>query len=252
MDQLNKFFTPEEFHKSEPFQKLNKHIDTCASLLKKIISFNKKCQEEAQSLLQIDKHIIDYRTNQFNFYHNTLDSVLYSCLSLKYVFEINNLKSDLFDSLNHTIENQRSYITFNAIVKFYSILEYTRKVFDKKTTPKDYFGNLQRKYPDLAESLILLKHFRHTIHSNGKWEPKQNGKNLTYNLREGKQIIKPGEVFIYDHWLLYRLFKDCIKLSLLIALDNEPNKVRSTTFQIDGVKPAVLITNIDWDKLIKK
>lgn len=208
--------------------------------------FNTQCKSEVKEIHKVEEFIVDYRINQFDYYNNNLKSIYYSCYSLKNVIEVNNfmqlkgIKEDAFE----TIERQRRYITFTAIVKMSSIFEYTRKVYEKEIPKKDYLKNLSKKYKEKSDSLMLLIEFRNAIHNNGKWVSQKGDENLTYWLREGEQELKSGDVFVYDHWKLYRIFKDCIELNKLMALDNEPLKIRQTSIKVNGQRLSVMKTNL--------
>lgn len=248
------FISKTDFHNGHQFAKINKHIDTCLTLVERLIKLNAKCRAEVADNLKIENYIIDYRADQFGYYDNTLKSIYYSCHSLKYVYDTSTFMNfrEIDNTIGDTLDNQRAYITFTAIVKLSSMFEYTRKVYEKNISGSPYFDKLREKYSDKVDSLELLNNFRNTIHSNGKWKPKNNTDNLTYNLREGEQVIKPGETFKYDHWKIYRIIKDCLELNMLMALDNEAERLRQTRLEINGQKLAVLKTDMtteDWDKI---
>ena len=252
-----KYISKDNFHKSSHFLKINKHIDTCLQLIERLIYQNKQCRTEVENALQIENHIIDYRVDQFGYYDNTLKSVYYSCYSLKSIYEISTYMNhrEIDNTIGDTLNNQRSYITFNAIVKLSSIFEYTAKVYEQTIIGGPYFKKLKEKYSDKVDSLTLLRAFRNTIHSNGKWKPDNKKDNLVYSLREGKQTIKYGETFTYDHWLLYKLIKDCLELSKLMALDNKALPIRPMRISINGKQLGIMKTGLsldDWDRIIEK
>lgn len=250
-----KYISREEFRKSKQFIKIDKDISTCLKLINKLIKYNEECRNEVASKLEIANYIEDYRSDQFGYYENTLKSIYFSCLSLKNIYDINAQMNfvGIGGTIGDTLENQRSYITFSAIVKMHGIFEYTRKVYEKKIPKKSYFKYLRQKYGDLTEAIDVLHKFRNTIHSNGKWQPKNGKDNLIYHAREGRQIIKPGEPFRYDHWLLYRIIKDCLHLNKLMALDNEGDRIRNTRIIVNGQKLVAVKTEVkDWDSLFKK
>ena len=163
-----------------------------------------------------------------------------------------NLKN-IENTIGDTLENQKAYVTFTGIVKLSSIFEYTRKIYEENIASGSYFSNMKNKYSEKAESLELLNSFRNTIHTNGDWHPKNKKDNLVYKLRSGEKIIKPGQPFEYDHWKLYRIVKDCIELNKLMALDNQPKKIRQTKLEINGQRLSVMKTDLsleDWDKIL--
>ena len=257
MTQNKTYISSSDFHTGKQFTKINKHIDICLTLIGRLFKFNEKCRNEVIENLQIKNYIIDYRADQFNYYDNTLKSIYYSCFSLKYVYDISTFMNfkKIDNTIGFTLDNQRAYITFTAIVKLSSMFEYTRKIYEKNISGKHYFDKLREKYFDKIDSLELLNNFRNTIHSNGKWEPKSNVDNLIYSLREGEQVIKPGDTFKYDHWKIYRIIKDCLELNKLMALDNEAERLRQTRIEINGQKLSVLktdMTNEDWNKIFNK
>ncbi len=252
-----KYITKKGFLNGKEFAKINRHIDTCLSLLERLISFNHDCRKQVADELIIDEYIIDYRSDQFLYYENALKSIYYSCYSLKYVYDISTFMN--FKAIENTIDDileiQRRDITFTSIVKLSSIFEYTRKVYEKKIIGKNYFEKLKSKYSDKVHSLELLSNFRNTIHSNGKWDTENKKGDLRYMLRVGEQIIKSGVTFKYDHWKLYRIVKDCLELSKLMALDNEAEKTRATRLEINGQKLTVVkteMTSNDWDNIFNK
>jgi hypothetical protein len=255
-----RYISETDFHNGKQFAKINQHIDTCLTLLEKLISYNTECRIKTLEKLQVENYIIDYRIDQFGYYENTLKSIYYSCYSLKHIYDISTFMN--FRKIDNTIgdrlNNQRAYITFTAIVKLSSMFEYTRKVYEKnieKEKGGSYFDKLRTKYPDKVDSLKLLNNFRNTIHSNGKWKPKNKTDKLTYKLREGEQEINPGDTFKYDHWKIYRIIKDCLELNMLMALDNEAERLRQTRLEINGQKLAVLKTDLtaeDWDKIFNE
>lgn len=256
MSLKNTYISKIDFHNGEQFVKINEHIDTCLTLLEKLIKFNLDCKFEVNNIFNIENIIIDYRIEQFDFYNENLKSIYYSCYSLKHIYDTStfmNLKG-IENTIGETIENQRAYITITAIVKMSSIFEYTRKVYEKNITGSFYFEKLKIKYSDKVDSLQLLHNFRNTIHSNGKWYPKKKSDYLIYNLREGEQIIKTGDTFKYDYWKIYRIIKDCLELNKLMALDNEEERLRKTRLNIDGQTISVLKTDITiegWNRTIK-
>lgn len=257
MPQNKTYISSSDFHKGKQFAKINKHVDICLTLIERLIKFNDQYRADVANNLKIENYIIDYRVDQFGYYDNTLKSVYYSCLSLKNVYDISTFTNfrGIENTIGDTFENQRSYITFTAIVKLSSIFEYTRKSYEKKIKGTPYFDKLKVKYNEKVNSLELLNNFRNTIHSNGKWNPKNGVDILKYKLREGEQIVKPGETFVYDYWQIFRLVKDCIELNKLMALDNDTEKLRQTRLQINGKKLAVLKTDLtteEWDKIFNK
>jgi hypothetical protein len=257
MNRPKKFISKADFHSGKQFAKINKHIDTCLTLLEKLILFNNECRIETAEKLQVESYIIDYRVDQFGIYENTLKSIYYSCYSLKYVYGISahmNLRK-IENTIGNTLDNQRADITFTAIVKLSSMFEYTRKIYEKNISGKPYFDELRNKYFDKVDSLELLNNFRNTILSNGKWLPKNNVDNLIYNLRDGEQVIKPGDTYKYDHWKIYRLIKDCLELNKLMALDNEAERLRQTRLVINGQKIVALKTDLtseDLERIFKE
>jgi len=254
MGNEKKYISKTDFHNGRQFAKINKHIDTCLFLLEKLISYNTQCRLEVTERFKIENYIIDYRTEQFGYYDNTLKSIYYSCYSLKHVFDISTYMNlnGIENTIGETLENQRKYITFNAIVKLCSIFEYTRGVFEKEIPTKKYLDNMKKKYGAKADSLLLLRDFRNTVHSNGKWDIEKKNGDLRYFLREGEQVLKSGDVFKYDYWKLYIMIKDCLELSKLMALDNEATKVRQTKIKVNGQNVVSVKTEMtlkDWDNL---
>lgn len=258
-----KFISRKDFHDGEHFKKLNKHIDICLELIRHLLAYNAKCKSEVASKLQIDSYIIDYRADQFGYYENVLKGIYFSCHSLKYSYDISTSMnhSSIENGIIETLDNQRKYITFNAIVRLSSIFEYTRGVYERNVKPnkkgkgKSYFELLKERYSDKVDSMELLNDFRNTIHSNGKWNPRKGKGDLVYQLREGQQVIKTGEMFTYDHWKLYSIVKDCLELNKLMALDNETERLRVAKFEIKGKKIGILQTKMtlkDWDDLAKR
>jgi len=251
------YISKSDFHEGRQYAKINQHIDTCLKLIENLILLNTQYRIEVENKLQVDNYIIDYRVDQFGYYHNTLKSIYYSCYSLKNIYEVSTYMNfrKIDNTIGDTLNNQRSYTTFNAIVKLSSIFEYTRKVYEKNITKGPYFKKLKEKYSDKVDSLDLLNSFRNTIHSNGKWSPRNEKDKLEYHLREGKQIIKPGDTFKYDHWKLYMMIKDCLELSKSMALENEAIRLRDTRLVVNGQKVAVLKTDLtqdDWDNIFKE
>lgn len=111
MSENKKYISKSEFHASKTFLKVNRHIDTCLSLLEKLISYNKACRTETEQELQIEDYIVDYRTLQFGYYENTLRSIYYSCYTLKNIYEVSS-------AMNHKkIENT----IFNTLDEKYRI-----------------------------------------------------------------------------------------------------------------------------------
>lgn len=223
MSHEEKNISRQDFHTGKSFVKINRHIDTCLSLIERLIIYNHECRSSVSGKLRITSYPIDYRSDQFAYYENSLKSIYYSCYSLKYVYDISVLMNmqNVGSTIGLTLENQRRDITFTSVVKLSSIFEYTRKVYEKNISGSRYFEKLKTKYAAKVDSLELLNNFRNTIHSNGKWDIENKKGNLTYSLRAGEQVIKSGEIFKYDHWKLYRIIKDCLELSKLMALDNE-------------------------------
>ena len=251
MKSLNKYISKADFYSDKKIAKINQHIDTCLILLEKLIRFNNECRIETAEKLKVESYIVDYRVDQFGYYENTLKSIYYSCYSLKSIYDISAYmnKKNIENAFDITLDNQRAYITFTAIVYLSSMFEYNRKIYEKNISGTQYFNKLRNKYSDKVDSLELLNYFRNTIHSNGKWRPKNNVDNLTYNLREGKQVIKPGDLFEYDHWKIYRIIKDCLELNKLMALDNEVERLRQTRLKINGQKIVVLKTDLTAEDL---
>ncbi|NVO04213.1 MAG: hypothetical protein HXX09_16085 [Bacteroidetes bacterium] len=257
MTDASKYVSKSDFHHGKQFVKINKHIDTCLTLLERLILYNNECRNIVAEKLNIPDHIKDYRLDQFGYYENTLRSVYYSCFSLKYIYDISTFMNfkRIENTIGETLDNQIRYITFTSIVKMSSIFEFTRKVYEKNITRKNYFDNLIKKYSDKGVSLKLLSDFRNTIHSNGIWNPDNKKDTLQYYLREGIQIIMPGEHFKYDNWQIYRIFKDCLELNKIMALDNEALRVRETRLEINGQKLYALKTDIterEMDNIFNK
>ena len=254
MTQNKTYISSFDFHNQKQFAKINKHIDICLTLIEKLIKFNTECRDEVTEKLQIENYIIDYRIDQFGYYDNTLKSIYYSCHSLKFIYDTSTFMNfkGIENTIGDTLENQRTYITFNAIVKLSSMFEYTAKIYNEKIPKGKYIIKLKEKYSEKADSLILLKKFRNTIHSNGKWHPESTldlKEGLKYKLRTGEIIIKEGEPFLYDHWKIYRIIKDCIELNKLMALDNVAKILRQTKLNVNGQKLAVLKTSMTTDDL---
>ncbi len=249
-----KYISKQDFHKGKYYLKLDRHINTCLSLLFRLLEFNSECENEVKAKLDIEEHLIDFRLEQFGYYHQTLLSMIYDCYSLINVYDVNSYMraSGIEVTLGHLFENQRSYITFNGIVKMSSIFEYCRKEYEQTISGKGYYTKMKEKYSQLANSLELLNNFRNTIHSNGKWNfpfEKTKPDKLIYHLREGKQEIKSGEPFAYDHWQLYRLIKDGIELHKQLALSNEAVRIR----KVRGTKNIIAVKlNFDINELLEK
>src|SRR5436853_281325 len=159
-----KYISKTDFYKEPEFIKINKHIDTCLILLERLIYYNNDCRKTVATQLDIDSHIIDYRCDQFRYYENILKGIYYSCYSLKFVYDTSTFMNfkGIENRIGETIENQRRYITFSAIVNLSGIFEYTRKVYEKNIS-SPYFENLKKEYSDKADSLELLRNFRNTI-----------------------------------------------------------------------------------------
>lgn len=235
------------------FKKINRKIEVCLKLIERLVKFNKECEEEVIAKLNVENYIIDYRVEQFQYYHQTLAGIYYGCYSPKHVYDISTMMN--FNKVKTTIgialATQQSHITFAGIVQMSSMLEYTRKDFEKNikgSKGSNYLELLKEKYPKLGSSLELLNHFRNTIHLNGKWS---KDKPLEYHLRNEKVSIKKGEQLQYDYWTLYKIVRDCIELSKILALDNEPNFIRETRLRNGGDKAVVLNTKIDIKKLFE-
>lgn len=257
MENSLKYIRKEDFLKSDAFLKINRDIDICLILIERLLSLNRVIWKEVSDSLKIPHHIIDYRLEQFGYFENTLQSIFYNCYSLKTFYEVStymNFKG-IKNTLGHTFNNQRSYITFNAIIRLSSVFEFTRKEYERTVKGKNYFDDMTSKYSDLARSVELLNHFRNTIHSNGIWDIERKRQPLEYNLREGKQIIKSGETFKYDHWQLYRIIKDSIELHKTLALNNKALTLRKSRLSFNNQQLAVLETGLslkDWDRILEE
>lgn len=255
MKKENKYITRNDFHNGKEFLKINRHIDVTLRLIERLLTINSNCHVLIKKTLQVEDYIIDYRIEQFGYYENILKCIYFECFSLKYVYDISTHMdfNGVANTIGITLRNQKAYITFSAIVRLYNIFEYTRKIYEKNTKSKDYFTNLKNQYPihlEKVESLELLRHFRNTIHSNGKWDSKEP---LTYKLREGNQEIKKGEVFTFDYWKLYRIIKDCLELNLLLASDNLAVNLRKTRMRIGDQQLSIFKTGIplsEWNKIL--
>jgi len=231
--------------------KNNKHIDFCLKLIKKLIDYNSECKAIVGNKHDVPNYIIDYRIVQFDLYENILKCIYYNCFSLKYVYDISTymgFKEIKNTTIGNILEQQRKHVTFSSIVMIAGIFEDSRKEFEQKKETKNYFKDMEKKYPVQTKLFQLLNDFRNTVHSNGK-----TSKELSYKTRSGTLTIKKGEVFQYDHWLLYRIIRDSIELHKLLALDNEAAMIRRAN--IAGVKnAAVLRTSVtmeDWDRLAR-
>ncbi|NBG67358.1 hypothetical protein [Acidiluteibacter ferrifornacis] len=248
MEDSNIYIRKEDFHESRKFIKINRDIDVCLVLIEKLLSFNRVIWKDVTNALKIPSHIIDYRVEQFGYFENTLQSIFYNCYSLKNFYDVSTYMNykGINNTLGHTFNNQRRYITFNAIVKMSSIFEFTRKEYERTIKGKNYFEKMALKHSDLARSVELLNHFRNTIHSNGIWDKEGKKKPLEYNLREGKQIIKSGEPFKYDHWQLYRIIKDSIELHKVLALNNEAMRLRKSRLSVNGQQLSILKTDLNF------
>ncbi|MBK8611851.1 MAG: hypothetical protein IPL84_18455 [Chitinophagaceae bacterium] len=234
-----KYIRKEEFHKSDDFLKINRHIDTSLHLIQRLMDFNRQCLKEVDSALQVNKYIIDFRVDQFTHYHETLSALYYNCYSLKYVYDISAMMNfKKFDTtIGIALNSQTSYITFTGIVKMAGIFEFTRKKFEQEIKGEKYYSKVSEKYPKLGDSLQLLMDFRNTIHSNGHWGKKLP---LEYKLQSRKVSIKEGEKILVEIWLLYKLIRDCIELGKLMALDNKPVFLRDTRLVSGGDRVVVL------------
>lgn len=254
MERTKNYIRRDDFHNGKLFTKVNKDIDTCLALISRLISQNDECLKMVVDKLKVPDYIIDYRIAQFDFYRNALISVYYSCYSLKHVYDIStymNFKG-IDNTIMETLDNQRRFNTFNAIIRLQGMFEFSRREFEETLDKKNYFQNMKEKYPEYSKSLELLNNFRNTVHNNGKWN-KDN--DLVYELRAGTQTIKKGRAFVYDHWKLYRIVKDCLDLHKLLALDNVEVKVRETHWQINGERIATVKTEMtleDWDILAEQ
>ena len=253
MENSKKYVRKEDFHKSAIFLKINRDINTCLKLIEKLISVNKTIWKEVTEELKIPNHIIDYRIEQFGYYENTLKGIFYSCYSLKYFFEISTRMNfgSIHNTLGQTLDNQRRYITFNAIVKLSSIFEFARREYERTVEGKNYYDKMAKKYSDLARSTELLNNFRNTIHSNGIWGRKSP---LEYDLREGRQVIQSGEPIKYDHWKLYRMVKESLELHKILALENKALNLRKLKLSVNGQQLAMLETDLnpkDLDKIFE-
>lgn len=235
------------FQNSSYYTKINKHIDTCLCLLERLISYNSKCKDEVAQKLNVENYIVDYRIDQFNLYENILRSIYYSCYSLKNIFDISTFMRyrGLENTFGDTLNNQVSYITFNAIVRLSSIFEHSRKEYDESIPSGNYFRNMKSVYGEKVYYLELLGEFRNTIHRNAKWFPKKKGNTLKYNLRSGEQVLKQGDLFVYDHWFLYIMIKNCIELNKSMALENNAKKIRGSNLKLSGKEIAFFQTNLN-------
>lgn len=244
MEKKTTYVRKVDFHQSKEFLKINRHIDTSLRLIERLVKFNKECFKEAQEQLQVDSYIIDYRIDQFKHFQETLSAVFYNCFSLKYVYEISATMRlfQLHTTIGLALNSQTRTITFSCIIEMVSTFEFTRKRFEQEIKGKQYYNALKEKYPKLGESLELLVSFRNTIHSNGIWEKKTP---LTYKLQNGTVTVKEGEPIIVEMWLLYKLSKDCIKLSKLMALDNKPLYYRET--RLMSGEERVVVLQVDKD-----
>ena len=222
-----KYVRKTDFHNSSYFKKINNHIDACLLLIERLIKLNKDSLKIVAETLKVPDYIIDFRIEQFRYYHEALAGIYYGCYSLKNVYETSTIMN--FKGIDTTIGialiTQERYISFMGIVNMSSIFEFTRNNYEKNIKGKPYYEKMKGKYRGLGESQELLNNFRNTIHSNGIWERE---KPLTYSIRAGRIEIKNGEVIVYDYWKLYRIVKDCIELSKLMALDNKANLIRDT------------------------
>lgn len=248
----SKYIRRVDFHASAEFKKINNKIDTCLRLIERLVKLNKECEEEVIQKLKVENYIIDYRIEQFRFFHQILAGIYYGCYSLKHVYDISTMMN--FRKVDTTIgialTTQQKHTIFAALVQMSSMFEYTRKDYEKNIKSEkgeSYFEKLKTKYPSLGHSLELLNNFRNTIHSNGKWS---KDRPLEYTLQKGKVTMQKGDHLDYDHWTLYKIFRDCIELSKLLALDNEPNFERETRLRVGEDKVVVLNTSIDLEKLL--
>jgi hypothetical protein len=212
------------------------------------MNFNEECKKEVEEKLKIEKHLIDFRSEQFGFYHQAMLSMIYDCISLKNVYDTNSFIRGYLgieNTLGNLLNNQQAHVTFNGVIQMSSIFEYCRKEYEQTISGRGYYKRMKEKYSHLAESVELLNDFRNTIHSNGKWNYPSNKNRpdkLIYNLREGKQEIKNGEPLKYDNWFLYRLIKKGMELHKKLALSNEAMKIR----KVRGSKNLVAI-KLDFD-----
>jgi len=247
-----KYISKDQFYKDDHFIKINHDIDICLELIIRLVKYNRTIWRQVSDKLNVPTAIVDYRVDQFGYFDNTLMSIYYSCYSLKNIFETSTFMNfkGISNTLGRTFNNQRAYITFNAIVKMSSIFEFVRKEYARTTSTKKYFDKMADEYSEHARAVELLNNFRNTIHNNGKWG---RGIPLIYDLREGKQEIKKGEAFVYDHWKLYRLIKDSITFHKILALNNDALKIRLYRSPEGEQQLAIMKTELgkqDWNNLL--
>lgn len=233
-EKLNRI-SEQDFENHKNFKKLTKQVDTCLVLIERLSQKAKDISISLEKQLpEPPVNAVDPRINQFAYIINTLASIHFNCTALSQSFPIITKMNQrgINGSIGGILENQRSYITFNAIVKFVSILEYTRKSFiiTKPSGSSKFYENIEKEYGTEAVSYNLLRNFRNCIHSNAFWHGNQP---LVYHIRdEGKVTINPGDSFKYNHWLLYRLFLDSIRLHEKFALNSEAPKVWKTNLSL--------------------
>lgn len=250
MSDNKKYISRQDFHNGKEFASISGDIDFCLTLIKRLISFNSECRAIVVAKLKDETHLIDYRFCQFGYYENILKGIYYECYSLKHIYEISTFMNykEIENTIGDTLENQRRFITFNAIIRLFSIFEFGRKEFEGEGKVENYLKKIEAKHPSLCKSLILLFDFRNTIHHNGIYK---KDKDLVYYIRGGKQIIKKGEVFKYDELLLYKIIKDCLELHKLLALTKEALSIRKTFHKINGQHLVAVKTNLSSECLGK-
>lgn len=256
MEQEKKYIKKADFFSNKKIVKINQHIDTCLKLIEKLIFYNEKCKNEVAEKLNVEDYIIDFRVEQFDYFHITLTSIYYECFSLKHAYDISalmNVKKLTDRSILEMLDQQRRHVTFNIIVRMFSVFEFCRNDYEKKIITmaqdtKGYVEKIRKLYKsEGGESYHLLRSFRNTIHNNAIWT---ESAPLEYELREGKQLIKKGEFFKYDHWKLYRIFMDCIDLHIALALLNDPKEVRETRWKTKDGKIMALKVDFDINALL--
>lgn len=240
------YINRKDFHESEHYKKLERRVNTCLMLIKRLIDHNQECERVVMEKWPVEAYIIDYRIDQFKLFHDTLCGIYFGCYASKDTYNasihMNAFKIDT--TIYKALLSLQKMMTLAAIVQVYSMLEFTRKDFEKNIKGKDYFTQLKLRYPGLGDSLLLLFNLRNTIHSDSKWE---KDTPLVYSLLYGKVTIKKGEHFKYDYWTLYKLFRDGIELAKQMALDNAPNLIRETHL-MSGEYPIVVaqLKNFDF------
>ncbi|MBL7759133.1 MAG: hypothetical protein JNK08_00395 [Sediminibacterium sp.] len=252
MDQKKIYISRKDFHESDHYKKLERRVNTCLMLIKRLIDHNQECERVVREKWSVESYIIDYRIDQFKLFHNTLCGIYFGCYASKDTYNasihMNAFKIDT--TIYKALLAHQKMMTLAAIVQVYSMLEFTRKDFEKNIKGKDYFSQLKLKYPGLGDSLSLLYNLRNTIHSDSKWE---KDTPLVYRLLKGEVTIKKGDYFEYDHWTIYKLFRDGIELAKQMALDNEPNLVRNTHFNLGKHRIAVVqLKNFDKNDFVNR